>query len=171
LHIDAPNGKLLGKTDFIGDAGGAGGGFSLSGKPATLNVTPTEGYHDIYLVFTNPKAKQGGSLMIVMNTTFKMGDTANTQKVQAEIPKADLNDYVGKYKMTNLPFPYIEVSVQDGKLYMKAGEQGGTVTPMNEPDKFDADGKATLLFIRDEKKKVVKLQMEAMSFKFYGEKE
>jgi len=32
LHIDAPNGKLLGKTDFIGDAGGSGSGFSLSGN-------------------------------------------------------------------------------------------------------------------------------------------
>ena len=54
---------------------------------------------------------------------------------------------------------------------MKAGEQGGNITPMDEPDKFDAGGKATLLFIRDEKKKVTKLQMEAMNFKFDGVKE
>ena len=39
--------------------------------------------------------------------------------------KQDLDDYAGKYKMTGLPFPYIEVSVKDGKLMMKAGEQGG----------------------------------------------
>jgi cytochrome c len=66
---------------------------------------PTEGMHDIYFVFTNSKAKQGGSLMIVMNTTFKMDDPGTTQTTQKEMPKADLNDYVGKYKMTNLPFP------------------------------------------------------------------
>jgi cytochrome c len=169
LHMDAPNGKLLGKTDFIGDAGG--GALSFNGKPVSLNVTPAEGYHDIYLVFTNPKASQGGSLMIVMNTTFKMGDEGTDQVVKKEIPKADLDDYVGKYKMTGLPFPYIEITVQDGKLNMKAGEQGGEITPMDEADKFDAGGKATLLFIRDEKKKVIKLQMEAMSFKFDGTKE
>lgn len=169
LHIDAPNGKLLGQTPFIGDAGG--GGLSFGGKPVSLPVTPTEGVHDVYLVFKNPDAKQGGSLMIVLNTVFKTGDAGNDKSVQAEAPKTDLNDYVGKYKMTGLPFPYIEVSVQDGKLFMKAGEQGGVVTPMNEPDKFDADGKATLLFTRDEKKKVNKVQLEAMNFKFDGLKE
>jgi cytochrome c len=167
LHIDAPNGKLLGQTPFIGDGGGGFGG----GKPVLLNVTPTEGIHDIYLVFKNPDAKPGASLMIVMNTSFKTAGADNIQNVSAETPKADLNDYTGKYKMTGLPFPYIEVSVQDGKLYMKAGEQGGAVTPMSEADKFDADGKATLLFIRDEKKKVTGLKMEAMNFKFDGVKE
>ena len=42
---------------------------------------------------------------------------------------------------------------------------------MGEEDKFDADGKATILFIRDEKKKVIKLKMEAMGFSFDGMKE
>ncbi|MES1225894.1 MAG: DUF3471 domain-containing protein, partial [Bacteroidota bacterium] len=121
--------------------------------------------------FKNTDAKAGGSLMIVMNTAFKTAGADSIQSRPAEIVKIDLNDYTGKYKMTGLPFPYIDVSVQDGKLYMKAGEQGGAVTPMNEADKFDADGKATLLFIRDEKKKVIKLQMEAMNFKFDGVKE
>jgi len=122
-------------------------------------------------VFKNPDAKPGGSLMVVMNTIFKTGDTSSIQNMPIETTKTDLNDYIGKYKMAGLPFPYIEVSVQDGKLYMKAGEQGGAVKPMNEADKFDADGKATLLFIRDEKRKVTKLQMEAMNFKFDGVKE
>ena len=33
LHIDSPNGKLLGKTDFIGDSGR---GFEFGGKPVSL---------------------------------------------------------------------------------------------------------------------------------------
>jgi cytochrome c len=171
LRMDAPNGKLLGKTEFIGDAAPSdGGALSFGGKPVSLEVTPTEGVHDIYLVFQNPKAKGGGSLMIVMNTVFKTSD-AETQTVQKEAPKADLNAYVGKYKMTGLPFPYIEVSMQDGALFMKAGEQGGAITPMDGPDKFDAGGKATILFVRDERKRVSKLQMEAMGFKFEGMRE
>ncbi|NNV57937.1 ThuA domain-containing protein [Limnovirga soli] len=169
LHMDAPNGKLLGKTDFIGDAGGP---LSFSGTPVSLSVTPTEGVHDIYLVFTNPKAKMGASLMIVLNTTFKTaGDGAATQNAAPVVPKVDLNDFVGKYTMTGLPFPFIEITLQDGKLMMKAGEQGGAITPMEEADKFDAGGKATIFFIRDEKKKVTKMQMEAMGFKFDGVKE
>jgi cytochrome c len=69
LHIDSPDGKILGQTDFIGDTGG---GFAS--KPVTLAVTPTEGKHDIYLVFKNPTAKGGASLMVVTNTTFIMAD-------------------------------------------------------------------------------------------------
>ncbi|HXB30400.1 MAG TPA: ThuA domain-containing protein [Puia sp.] len=72
LHIDSPKGELLGKTGFIGDAGG--GGFTMGGKPTSIDVKPTEGVHDIYLVFVNPNAKPGASLMVVMNTTFRSGD-------------------------------------------------------------------------------------------------
>jgi len=143
----------------------------MGGKPVTLNVTPQEGIHDIFLVFQNPKAKAGASLMILLNTNFKTADEAPAQEVKKEDVKVDLNDYVGKYKMTGLPFPYIEVSIQDAKLYMKAGEQGGAVNPTNDADKFDANGQATLQFIRDDKKKVIKLKLEAMNMVFEGTKE
>jgi cytochrome c len=83
MHIDAPDGKLLGKTDFIGDSGG---GFAGGGKPVSLKVEPTEGVHDIYFVFTNPDPKQTGTLMIVNNTTFKMDDGGTPAK-QKETPK------------------------------------------------------------------------------------
>jgi hypothetical protein len=43
--------------------------------------------------------------------------------------------------------------------------------PMNDADKFDADGRATLIFSRNEKKDVIKFQMEAMLFKFEWAKE
>ena len=168
LHADAPNGKLLGQTPFIGDSGG---GFGGGGKPVSLPVAPTEGTHDIFLVFKNPNAKPGASLMVVMNTVFKTEDAGSNQNTQAAIPKVDLNDYAGKYKMTGLPFPYIEVTMKDGQLMMKAGEQGGPVSATDEADKFDAGGQAKLLFIRDEKNKVIKLQMEAMNMKFEGVKE
>ena len=75
LRIDAPDGELLGQTPFIGDGGG---GFT--GKPAALDVKPTEGRHDIFLVFKNPNAKSGSSLMVVMSTTFISGGTAGPVK-------------------------------------------------------------------------------------------
>jgi cytochrome c len=166
LHINTPNGELLGQTPFIGDGGG---GFA--GKPVSLDVKPTEGTHDIYLVFKNPNAKPGASLMVVMNTTFQTDDASGILGKPQVIPKTDLNDYVGKYKMTGLPFPYIEVSLQDGKLNAKAGEQAGAVTPTSEADQFTSPEGATLQFIRDGNKKVNKLQLDANGFKFDGVKE
>jgi cytochrome c len=50
-------------------------------------------------------------------------------------------------------------------------QEGASITPTNVQDKFDAGGKAMILFLRDEKKRIVKLQMEAMGMKFNGEKE
>lgn len=72
LHIDNPEGKLLGQTPFIGDT--PAGGAMFSSKPVQLPVAPTEGFHDIYLVFKNKEAAPGSSLMVVLNTTFKMAD-------------------------------------------------------------------------------------------------
>lgn len=168
LRMDAPNGKLLGKTEFIGDK--PGGGFSFNSKPVSLPVTATEGVHDIYLVFQNPTA-ESGSLMVVLNTEFKTDDGTGTPIVQQATPVVDLNDYAGKYNMTGLPFPFIEINAKDGKLMINAGGQTGEIKPTPEQDKYDADGKATLLFIRDEKKKVIKVKMEAMGFSFDGVKE
>lgn len=118
-------------------------------------VAPTEWVHDIYLLFQNPNAK-AGSLMIVFGTEFKTDDAISTETVQKVVAVSDLNVYAGKYNMTGLPFPFVDVSVKDGKLIMNAGGQAGEIKPMSEEDKFDADGKATILFIREEKKKVIK---------------
>ena len=166
--MDAPNGKLLGKTEFIGDK--PGGGLSFSAKPVTLPVTPAEGVHDIYLLFQNPTAEPG-SLMIVLDTEFKTDDGTGPQIVPQATAVTNLNDYAGKYTMTGLPFPFIEISVKEGKLMIDAGGQVGEIKPTGDADKFDADGKATILFIRDEKKKVAKVKMDAMGFSFDGVKE
>ncbi len=65
LHVNKPDGELLGQTPFIGDGGLPGG------KPPFISIKPIDGVHDIYLVFKNPEAKPGASLMVVLNTAFK----------------------------------------------------------------------------------------------------
>ncbi len=188
LRLDKPNGMLAGQTPFIGETPmgpspstttkpgtnpPAGGGGPFSGaKPVTLTVKPTSGTHDIYFVFSNPGAKPNGSLMVVMNSEFKTDEVVNPVPApMLEEKKSDISEYVGKYKMSGMPFPYIECTVKDGVLQMKAGEQGGPVKSTGEPDKYDADGKATILFIRDDKHNVIKMQLEAMGMKFMGDKE
>ena len=165
LHIDSPEGKVLGKTPFITDSGK---GFQAS--PELIALEPTEGVHDVYLVFQNPKAKAAQSLMIVMNTTFKSDSAPVQQTVAKPLTAEDLNTYAGRYIMTGLPFPHIDVKVQDGKLIMNAGGQEGEIKSVGT-DKFDADGRATITFLRDAANKVTKLKMEAMGFTFEGPKQ
>jgi cytochrome c len=166
VRLDAPDGKLLGKSDFIGDNGGGFGG-----KPVAINLQPVTGLHSVYLVFTNPEAKGGASLMIVLNTSFKTEPYVADKKNEAMMPAADLNAYVGKYKMTGLPFEFMTVLVKDGKLMLDANGQVGEIKPTATPDTYDADGKAVLTFLRDDKKAVNKVKMDAMGFTFEGVKE
>jgi cytochrome c len=166
VRLDAPDGKLLGKSDFVGDNGGGFGG-----KPVAINLQPVTGSHNIYMVFTNPDAKGGASLMIVLNTSFKTEPYVVDKKNDAAMPAADLNVYVGKYKMTGLPFEYMTVLVKDGKLMLDANGQVGEIKPTPAPDTYDADGKAVLTFLRDDKKAVNKVKMDAMGFTFEGVKE
>ena len=167
LRIDSPTGQVIGATDFIGDIPGAG----FSAKPSTLPINPTEGRHDIFLVFQNPNAPSGQSLMVVTNVEFKTDAPANVLSALSMDVKVDLKDYSGKYNMTGLPFPFIEVCVKEGKLIMDAGGSIGEITPTDTPDKYDAGGKAIIYFVRDDAQKVVNMKMEAMGFTFEGKKE
>ncbi|AYB35798.1 carbohydrate-binding protein [Chryseolinea soli] len=165
VHIDSPKGKLFGKSDFIGD-----GGFGSSAS--VINLEQTTGFHTLYLVFTNPELKGGGALMVVMNTTFKSENSpSETKRASTESSTVELNDYAGKYKMTGLPFEFIVITIKDGKVMMDASGQIGELKPTVMADTYDADGKATINFIRDEKNAVNKLKMDAMGFSFQGSKE
>jgi cytochrome c len=166
LHIDAPDGKLIGKSEFIGDV--PGGGFA--GKPVAIALEPTEGIHDLYMVFKNPDMGGAQIMMIVMNTEFKMDGEVKAAVSAANYTNDELAAFAGKYKMTGLPFPYIEVSIKDGKLIMDAGGQAGPIDPTSTKNKFDAGGKAVITF-HVENKNVSKLIMEAMGFTFEGVRE
>jgi len=168
LRIDEPTGKVIGTSEMIKD--NPGGGFAP--KPALISLEPTAGMHDLYLVFKNPGADPGQSLMIVLSVEFKNPTTTTTTTVaQPADAKVDLTVYAGKYTMTGLPFPFIEVSTTEGKLMLNAGGQVGELTPTSTPDKYDAGGKALLTFIRDDAQKVTSVKMEAMGFTFDGKKE
>lgn len=82
-----------------------------------------------------------------------------------------LDEFVGKYKMAGLPFDYVEVRLQDGKLVVNANGEEGTLTPLKEPDTFDAEGKATLKFNRDAAKKIYGMTLDAQGSTFDGIKE
>jgi cytochrome c len=164
VRLDAPTGQLIGATPFLVPADGFGG------KPIKATIKPTAGLHDVYLVFVNPKA-DGRSLMVVTGVEFKQTETSAFDVMEAPKAKANLEDYTGKYKMTGLPFDFIEISVKDGKVIMDAGGQGGAIDATDTPDKFDANGRATLNFVRNEAKQVTGIKMEASGFTFEGKKQ
>jgi cytochrome c len=166
FRLGSPTGKLIGESAFVEPSESLG----FAGKPVTINIPPTEGIHDVYLVFQNPKA-DSQTLMILMGAQFKTEITASEPVQETAAPKNDMTIYTGKYKMTGLPFDYIEVKAQDGKLLMNAMGQEGELKALNEPDKFDADGKATIIFIKDDTGKVTKVKLEAMGMGFDGKKE
>ncbi|MFN8354203.1 MAG: ThuA domain-containing protein [Spirosomataceae bacterium] len=167
VRLDSPTGKVLGESGFIepSDQGGFGG------RPVKINLSPTDGFHDLYVVFQNPKGEDR-SLLVVLGVQFKAeGGEPVAKPAEASSPKNDLNSYAGKYKMSGLPFEYVEVTVKDGKVFMDAAGQGGEVKPTDTPDKYDADGKAIIIFVRDDSGKVSKIKLEAMGMGFEGKKE
>ncbi|NBB28910.1 ThuA domain-containing protein [Cellulophaga sp. BC115SP] len=165
IHLDSPTGKIIGESAFLEASDKAG----FAPSPLSVPINPTDGSHDLYIVFQNPKAE--GSLMVIMGTAFKdeLGNSAPAQAAELAKPK-DLSDYAGKYKMTGLPFEFIEVEVKDGKVILNAGGQGGALTEL-EPDKYDADGKAKVQFVRDDAGKVNGVKLEAMGMSFEGKKQ
>jgi hypothetical protein len=64
----------------------------------------------------------------------------------------------------------IGVSVKDNKLVIEAGGQEGPLTPLAEPDQFDAAGQATLHFIRDPQGNINQVKLIASGFSFDGER-
>jgi hypothetical protein len=82
---------------------------------------------------------------------------------------AALTDYLGKYKMENLPFEFIILTEKEGQLHIEAGDNEGMLTPMaNQKDAFDAGGQATIKFTRNAQQKIDKIIVEAQGQVFEG---
>ena len=73
LRLDSPTGTLVGTSEFLEPS------EKLDFKPNTLNIPikmsdKTDGkLHDVYLVFTNPKA-DGHTLMVLLGAEFKLAE-------------------------------------------------------------------------------------------------
>src|SRR3954469_4268706 len=99
--------------------------------------------------------------------TTKMTDSAAVFSI------ADSATFTGKYKYENLPFEYMTVGVQDGKLYYSGGEYSGLLTPVKDKkDVFDANANAAVFtFVRDADNKVTDLQIDYQGESYVGKRE
>jgi hypothetical protein len=98
--------------------------------------------------------------------------TATTPEIKTQFSIADSAAFKGKYKFEGLPFEYIEVSVQDNKLYFVGGEYNGFLTPVNDKkDSFDVNGEALFTFGRNTENNIVELKVDYQGQSYVGKKE
>lgn len=84
-----------------------------------------------------------------------------------------LDEFVGKYKFEDLPFEYIEFSIKEGNLYVKAGDREGPLKPIKDTrDRFEnADNMAKFSFLRNEEKQIIKVVLDYDGSVFEGKKD
>ena len=77
VRIDAPGGPVIGTSSPIAPSQGNG-----MGAPETVpaKIKPTEGFHDLYLVFRKPGAADGVSLFVLVNILFVPDQKAMAMK-------------------------------------------------------------------------------------------
>lgn len=76
VRLGAPDGKLIGESTLIKPTP------DLTPQPIRVELAPTEGFQDIYVVCKNSEAMEGMPLFIIAATIFSMGDNnlqANNQ--------------------------------------------------------------------------------------------
>jgi cytochrome c len=74
------------------------------------------------------------------------------------IDSTNLNDFVGRYKLSGAPIDALVFSIANGQLYIQGGDQGTELAPVTDKaDTFSAGGDMLVVtFVRNEEKKVIK---------------
>ena len=98
--------------------------------------------------------------------------TTTTSETKTQFSIADSAAFKRKYKYEGLPFEYVEVSVQDNKLYFVGGEYNGALIPIhNKKDAFDVNGEAVFTFSRNTENKIIELKIDYQGQSYLGKKE
>jgi cytochrome c len=176
VRLDSPTGKLVGTTAMISPMEAVS--QTSMPPPVVTKLSGASGLHDVYLVFKNEKAPAGQSLFVIMDLEFQNNKSADTTASpaakatsQTRVTAQELGAYVGKYKMTGLPFEYVEITSKEDKLHISAGGNEGELSPGQESDVFAGENGAQLIFGRNVQKKVTTLTLKAQGFSFEGTKE
>jgi hypothetical protein len=85
---------------------------------------------------------------------------------------ADSASFKGKYKFEGLPFEYVEITVQENKLYFVGGEYNGFLIPLTDKkDAFNVNDQAVFTFGRDSENKIIVLKIDYQGQISEGKKE
>ena len=115
-------------------------------------------------------------IFIVALVSFGVNATAQTngtvRDTAATFTIADSALFTGKYHYEGLPFEYMTIAVQDGKLSYAGGEYSGVLTPVkDQKDVFDADGIAIFTFVRNAEHQITQMKIEYQGQRYMGERE
>jgi hypothetical protein len=116
-------------------------------------------------------------LIILFLSIGFIGSKAHSQSTPASETKpqfsiADSASFKGKYKFEGTPFEFIEISVQDAKLYFVGGEYNGFLIPLTDKkDAFNVNDQAVFTFGRDNANKITELKVDYQGQIFSGKKE
>ena len=116
-------------------------------------------------------------IIIVFLTTGLVSVQAHSQantpaETKSTFSIADSTAFKGKYKFEGLSFEYVELSVQDNKLYFVGGEYNGPLVPVNDKkDVFNVNGEAVFTFNRNAENKITELKIDYNGQSFVGKKE
>lgn len=167
LHLDKPDGPLAGEPVEVAPVEMKG--FTPP-PPGKIVLKPgLSGIHDLYFVFKKEGAAATQALMSVTSLVFQDAATAAAPPPPPPSPdaKPSIEDYKGTYKFTGLPFETMDVLVEDGQLMLNSSMGKGALKPTGEPDKYDADGRAMIQFVR-EGGKVTKMKLMPPGMSFEG---
>ena len=114
--------------------------------------------------------------ILVLTTGFfaaqAYSQTTTPSETKTQFSISDSASFKGKYKFEGLPFEYVEVSVQENKLFFVGGEYNGALLPINDKkDAFDVNGEAVFTFNRNTENKINELKIDYQGQTFVGKKE
>ena len=95
-----------------------------------------------------------------------------TPETKSTFSISDSAAFKGKYKFEGLPFEYVDLSVQNSKLYFVGGEYNGPLEPITDKkDVFNVNGEAVFTFNRNAENKIIELKIDYNGQSFVGKKE
>ena len=173
IRLGSETGKLIGSVEVKRSSEPSS---ALMSAPITANIEAVTGFQDVYFVFKNENAPSGQSLFVVMDLEFQTAasasnTTAKSPVSEKQLSQKELQEFVGKYKVSGLPFEFLVTSIQGGKLQIQAGESKGIIRPSSIDDRFEGDNGTVLDFGRDPSNQVVKITMKTSGFEFEGKKQ
>jgi cytochrome c len=163
MHLDRPDGLQVGKSLHVVPADATAAG---SAEPSKIVLDkPISGLHDVYFVFRSDPASAGGPMMTVKGFEVQDAVSSIAPKPVVSSGTVVIQDYVGRYKFTGLPFEIMEIAIENGQLTANSTSGSGPITPTGAPNTYDAGGKALIEFVRANGKVTgMKLMPPGMSF-------
>lgn len=138
--------------------------ISAGGDEGELTPLPGKDQFDAAGRATITFTREAGNMVSGITVTAQGQDFFGKK----DTPKMDI--YAGKYKFEGLPFEYVVIKFEEGKLLYTAGDYNGQLTPKAGKDQFDASGQATVKFNRSTGDNITSMLLSAQGQDFTGQK-